>query len=83
MCTDPCVVCSEGDECGPVQHTDYCDKPFHIDGCNVQLGIKAMCWEDLAIGPCHRCKAEKKRRKAEVKATAIVAGDGDVPAVTE
>ena len=59
MCTDPCIVCSEGDECGPVQHTDCCDKPFHI-------------------GLCRRCKAEKKRRKAEAKATAIVEGDGEV-----
>jgi hypothetical protein len=36
-----CVVCELGDECGPMQRTDCCEKPFHWDrSCARALGIR-------------------------------------------
>ena len=57
-----CIVCEEGDDCGPVQLTDCCVKPFHWDHlCARALGIQVKTCGPVGDLLCAACESEGAR----------------------
>ena len=62
----PCTVCREGDDAGPIQHTDCCSRAFHVDGCARKLGVAIdfRTFGDILCAACVPKRFTLKKRRA-------------------